>query len=313
MRFPKVLLFGSLLLFGAIGVAALVRNKSEQPAKAPTPVAQAVAIIPPKPVAASNKPPAPVNRIDMLFSPRGPTLPIVETVTYSSRADWQKGKAAWVADYARHFGTSTHFIARSLHGRPDYEVPPVANGDRFNVFRQGNWSFYLAVDSSRHLMYFYYVDGDKDTRTLIKTYEVGLGRIDPQATSQSLTPLGKYQLGQRTAIFSPGVQGSYRGQQTEMVRIFGTRWIPFEKELADCTAPAKGLGLHGAPWKVDGKTGKLVEDRQSVGSNESDGCIRLKIEDIEELYSIISTRPTVIEIVPDITTAHLPGKEVNPA
>jgi hypothetical protein len=310
MGYPKWLAIGSVVLFGVIGTTALLRRepapKQEQVAVAPAPKPTKA-----EPVAAAPKPPAPVNRIEMLFSPRGTTLPIAETVTYSSRASWQKGRAAWIADYARHHATSTHFIARSLNARADYEVPPVANGDRFNVLRDGNWSFYLLVDASRHQMYFYYLDHDKNTRTLIKTYDVGLGRADANSPSRSLTPLGKYQLGQRTAVFAPGVQGSYRGQQIEMVRVFGTRWIPFEKEVANCTAPAKGLGLHGAPWKPDTKSGKLIEDRASVGGNESDGCIRLKIEDIEELYAVISTRPTTIEIVSDITTANLPGKEVN--
>jgi hypothetical protein len=310
MAFAKWLVVGSLVLFGSIGAVALVQRKPAPQVAAEVQKPQVVKKVEaPKPVA-RQVPQA--NRIDQLFSPRGPTLPIVETVTYSSRAPWQKGKAAWVADYARHHATSTHFIARSLTGRADYEVPPVANGDRFNVLRDGNWSFYLLVDASRHQMWLYFLDEEQNTRTLIKNYEVGLGRPDAASASKMLTPLGKYQLGQRTAIFAPGVQGTYRNQPTEMIRVFGTRWIPFEKELGQCSAPAKGYGLHGSPWKPDPKTGKLVEDRASVGGNESDGCIRLRSEDMEELYAIISTRPTTIEIVSDYLTAQLPGVEKEP-
>jgi lipoprotein-anchoring transpeptidase ErfK/SrfK len=318
MSFCKWLLVISVVLFASIGAVALIQRKPSQatvsvkPSQAKVPVAKPQKAVVAAPAAKPTVRQLPqANRIDQVFSPRAAPLPFVETVTYSSRASWQQGKAAWIADYARHYATSTHLIARSLNGRADYEVPPVANGDRFNVLREGNWSFYLLVDVSRHTLWLYQLDHDKDTRLLIKSYPVGLGRLDPVATSKSLTPLGKYQLGQRTAIFTPGMQGTYRGQPTEMIRVFGTRWIPFEKEIAGCSAPAKGYGLHGAPWKPDPKTGKLVEERQSVGANDSDGCIRLRLEDIEELYALISTRPTTIEIVPDILTAQLPGREID--
>ena len=68
-----------------------------------------------------------------------------------------------------------------------------------NVLRQDEQlSFYLLVDLSCYTMWLYYVDSQQDTRTLIRSYDVGLGRSDPTASSHSLTPLGKYQLGQRT-------------------------------------------------------------------------------------------------------------------
>ena len=108
--------------------------------------------------------------------------------------------------------------------------------------------------------------------------------------------------------------GFFHDQKTEMIRVFGTRWIPFEKEVEGCSENAKGFGIHGAPWTIDPVTGQLVEDRIKVGQYESDGCIRLLSEDIEELFSIIVTKPTQIELVKDFHDAKLPGieKDINP-
>jgi len=48
-----------------------------------------------------------------------------------------------------------------------------------------------------------------------------------------------------------------------------------------------------------------------VGQYESDGCIRLSHEDMEELFSVIITKPTLIEIVKNSKDAKLPGVEVS--
>ncbi len=92
-----------------------------------------------------------------------------------------------------------------------------------------------------------------------------------------------------------------------MIRVFGTRWIPFEKEIEGCSEPAKGFGLHGLPWTSDPTSGALVESKMS--RYDSDGCIRLAQEDIEEIFSIVITKPTTVELVRDFHEAKLPGVE----
>jgi hypothetical protein len=104
--------------------------------------------------------------------------------------------------------------------------------------------------------------------------------------------------------------GLFHDKQVELIRVFGTRWLPFGKELGKGTAPSKGLGIHGAPWDLNQKEGKWVEQRQAVGSYESDGCIRMAFEDIEELFSIVITKPTIVDIVRNFKEAQLPGVEV---
>lgn len=239
-----------------------------------------------------------VDRTAELFSLVPPQLPVVETITYKSRVPWLKGRSAWISDYATHFKTSRHFIARSLSGKPDYFRHEVKDGDRFTVLKS-NVNFHLLLDTSRHRLWLYYVDKNSGEKGLIKSYPVSVGRLDPSRTSGSLTPHGIYKLGDRVAVHDETTTGHFQGEKVQMIRIFGTRWIPFQDEISGCTAPAKGYGIHGVPWSEDPITRKLVEDRSSIGQHDSDGCIRLLSADMEELYSIIVSRPTTIEIVND--------------
>ncbi len=74
-----------------------------------------------------------VDRIEEFFNKGDPKFPFVETIVYKSRVPWQKGRPAWLSDYAAHYETSRHFIARSLNGGPNYFKQDIAEGDRFNV------------------------------------------------------------------------------------------------------------------------------------------------------------------------------------
>lgn len=250
-----------------------------------------------------------VDRVNLLFTTDASKLPYVETVTYTSRVPWLKGRAAWIADYASYYQTTRHFIARSLNKKADYFSQKVGPGDRFNVFKKDiDVSFHLLIDLSNRKMWFYLVDQKTSERMLLKTYRVGVGRKDNKKSSGYLTPIGKYKLGEKVAIYQPGTMGIFRDQKVEMIRIFGTRWIPFEKELENCSDVAKGYGLHGTPW-VNDATGKLAEDREKIGQYNSDGCIRLASEDMEEIFAIVLTKPTVVEIVKEFKDAKLPGVE----
>ena len=93
-----------------------------------------------------------------------------------------------------------------------------------------------------------------------------------------------------------------------MIRVFGTRWIPFDQEIEGCTEMSKGFGLHGAPWVMDA-SGQLIEDLSKIGTYDSDGCIRFAAKDIEEIFAIIITKPTVVELVKNFHEAKLPGVE----
>lgn len=255
--------------------------------------------------------PPDVDRMAQLFNTYPPLLPIVETVSYTGRVEWLTGRAAYLGDYASHYQTSKHFISRSLHGMGNYLSDVVSKGDRFNVLRTDKEiEFHLLLDLSRLKMWVYYYDKNEDQRVLLKSYPVCAGRLDARSRSGSLTPLGTFSLGNEIAVYKSGSIGTYKSEATEMISIFGMRWIPLDREVAHCSGPCKGLGVHGIPWHRDAQ-GELVENRRCIGNYESNGCIRLRSEDIEELFAVIVSRPAFIHIVRDYTEAKLPGKEIS--
>ncbi len=252
-----------------------------------------------------------IDRVFQLFSTGSSKLPIVETVEYSSSASWLKGRPAWLSDYAAYYGTSRHFIARSLNGSLDYFSQKVSAGDRFNVFKKDKKiEFHLALDISRLQLALFYLDLDTHERVLLKVYPVGLGRIDPTKPSKTATPIGVYQLGEKVAVYKPGVMGFFHDKKTEMIQVFGSRWIPLGEEIEGCSEPGRGYGIHGAPWVVDPTNGQLIENFNCIGKYESDGSIRLLAKDMEELYAIVITKPTFIYISNDFHDITLPGVEV---
>ncbi len=319
MAAGRWVILGTVTLFSLIGAAAWVKKRgtpekvvvSESgvlsvPAAKPTTVVvhqNLAGTAPPplvRPVHSAKGDFPPIDRVFQLFTTGPSKLPIVETLTYSSAVSWLK-RPAWIADYAAYYQTSRHFIARSLNGTLDYLTQGVSEKSRFNVFRKDKKiQFHLLVDVSRCKMGFYYVDLDTNERVLLKTYTVGLGKLDTTSLSGTLTPLGRYTLGNRVAVYQKGAMGFYQDQKVEMIRVFGTRWIPLVAEEVG----KKGYGLQGAPWVGDS------EDVTVIGAYDSDGCIRMKGEDIEELYSIVLTKPTCVEVVKDFHSATLPGVEV---
>lgn len=240
-----------------------------------------------------------VDNIRSLFA-RGPhKSPIVQTVKYMSKVSWIKGRPAWIADYATHFKTSRHFIARSLNQKLDYETQKVSRGDYFNVLsEEKDINFFMVLDVSRAKMWFFYHDLDSGEKVCLKTLSVGLGRVSPDQASGTLTPLGVFRLGDKVAAYKKGAYGPFQDTEVELIQVFGTRWIPFAEEVSGIEISAKGYGLHGAPWDVD-EGENYTENLEVIGKYESDGCVRLAQKDIEEIYAIVITRPTYVEIVKD--------------
>lgn len=278
-------------------MAGWFKHRAAAPKKA-APIVQEIALgtsEEPRPIERISQSVVEVDRIAQLFA-LDSELPIVETISFTSRVPWLKDRPAWIADYASHYQTSRHFIARSLNQKADYFTQKVHPGDRFNVLKEGkDLRFHLVVDLSKSRMWFYYVLEGQE-KGLLKTYRIGLGKKDPRKASGYLTPVGTYALGEKIAIYKPGVTGFFQDSKVEMIRVFGTRWLPFDKEVQGCSETAKGLGIHGVPW-VSGSDGSLIEDLSKLGMYDSDGCLRMASQDIEELFAIVITKPTTVEIV----------------
>jgi hypothetical protein len=249
--------------------------------------------------------------VAQLFTPHSPILPIVETVSYVSRVPWLIDRPAYLGDWAAHYETSKHFISRSIRGAGLYLNEKVSRGDRFNVLRKDKViEFHMVVDLSRTRLWLYYFDKNENQRQLLKSYPICVGKLTPEKRSGSLTPTGVFEVGREVAVYKEGDRGIYLNEMCEMITVFGQRWIPLSREIADCSGSCRGLGLHGVPWARDPETGLFVEKRECIGGYSSLGSIRLLTEDIQEIFSIVTSRRSYVHIVKDFQEACLPGKEI---
>lgn len=264
-----------------------------------------------KPISSDADLPPDVNIMDRLFLPGKDMLPIVETVTYNVNAPWLEGRNAYIVNYADHHKTSRFFISRSLRRKADYFCEAISNGDTFNVLRNDKEiEFHLVLDLSRTKLWTYLYNATDDTRYLLSSCHACCGMLDPTLPSGSMTPTGTFKLGNKTAVYPPGVQGTFRGDPVDMLAVFGSRWIPIGEPVGECSGTAETLGIHGAAWYPNEKTGEYEECRNSIGRYSSLGCVRLFTEDVEEIFSLVVSRPSYIHIVKDFTLAELPGKEI---
>jgi hypothetical protein len=235
--------------------------------------------------------------LSVLFS-KGSCCQIVETISYKSHVPWKRHRPAWLIDYANYYTTPLDFIYRSFNGNRDATPTAIADGMQFNVFRRDlDFRFHIVVSLSSCRIRLYYVIPQERRVVFLKSYQVCVGRKDASHASGCLTPIGMYQLGPRVAVFRPKMMGMYKGKQIELMKVFGLHWIPFEKEIEGCSEPAKGFGIHGTPICRGEQGDELEEDNSSIGRCESDGCIRLAGKDMKELFSVVSTRTTYVEIV----------------
>jgi lipoprotein-anchoring transpeptidase ErfK/SrfK len=183
--------------------------------------------------------------------------PLPEKTTYAV----QDGDS--VRAIAQKFGTTVDLIVESNDlKRPDVIKP----GDRLRVF---TGKLALRVSKSRHDLLV------TSNGKFFKRYRVGTGKYDR-------TPIGSFVVSDR--IKEP-VWWRADGQTIpfgDKENILGTRWMALKS--AEGTEPVKGYGIHGT-W-----------DSDSIGKDESAGCIRLKNEDVEELFGIIPMG-TDVEIV----------------
>ncbi|MFA6714799.1 MAG: L,D-transpeptidase family protein [Victivallales bacterium] len=130
-------------------------------------------------------------------------------------------------------------------------------GKTYNIYA-GNWQ--IIVSKSRKKLYLF------DDGKIFKVYNVGIGKDDR-------TPTGTFKTGGKRKNpdwYSP--KGKIPFGEKE--NVLGTRWIRLVPN-GKTSRPVSGLGIHGT-WAPD-----------SIGKAESNGCIRLLNEDVEELFAII--------------------------
>jgi len=121
--------------------------------------------------------------------------------------------------------------------------------------------FSIVVDKSQNILT---LKADKE---IFKTYNVSTGK-------DFCTPTGTFKITIKT-INPPWYRGDKVIPPGSPDNILGTRWLGISKQ---------GYGIHG------------TTDPQSIGKQVTEGCVRLKNEDVEELYSIVPEGTEVVII-----------------
>jgi hypothetical protein len=107
----------------------------------------------------------------------------------------------------------------------------------------------------------------------VRQFSVGLGM-------NGRTPEGVFQIEElmpRPDYWPPGGKRVPFGQKGNPL---GTRWMGFRD-----TAEAQGIGIHG------------TDEPQSIGKDESQGCVRMRNEDVEQVFTW-ATVGTPVEVRP---------------
>ena len=162
---------------------------------------------------------------------------------------------------ARKFGTTVEMIVKGNElKRPDIIRP----GQRLKVF---TGKMGIAVSKSRHDLLV------TANGRFFKRYQVATGRYEK-------TPVGTFAVAERIP------EPPWHRDDGKVIpfgdkeNILGTRWMAIKS--TGTTPEIRGYGIHGT-W-----------DNASIGKSESAGCIRLKNEDVEELFEMVPLGTSVV-------------------
>lgn len=165
---------------------------------------------------------------------------------------------------ARKFGTTRDLICKSNNVRnPD----KIQVGDRLRVLSNASFAIHVSKTTNELLLtmngkFFkrYVVSTGKYGRTPVGTFKITVKEVEP-------------------IWYIDGRQIPYGDKEN----ILGTRWMAIE--ATGDTMPASGYGIHGT-WEPE-----------SLGKQASAGCVRMRNEDVEELFLIVpeGTPVTIVE------------------
>lgn len=171
-------------------------------------------------------------------------------------------KGDFLQNIARKFNTTIAAIQKSNNMSPmDFTIH---EGQTFCIYK-GDWK--IKVKKNDFKLYLY--DGNK----LFKLYDVGTGK-------QDRTPIGTFKITAKQA----NPTWYYKGKKYDFgskENVLGTHWMTLHP-TGKTNPGLKGYGIHGT-WEPE-----------SIGKMSSNGCIRMKNEDVKELFSIVPLNTEVI-------------------
>ena len=139
--------------------------------------------------------------------------------------------------------------------------------------------FHARVSKSDYRMDVFLYDAQKQP-VYVWSFPVGLGE-------SGSTPLGKWIVQEGRKVKNPAWSNPRTGEYFEAddpKNPIGEYWLALEG-MEPATENLKGYGIHG------------TVDPDSIGSQRSMGCIRLRDADIEQVYQMLEAGESTVEIV----------------
>lgn len=140
------------------------------------------------------------------------------------------------------------------------------------------------IDKSDYRMDLFVEDPD-GLRIYLKSYTVGLGEFDS-------TPIGKWLVKPGSKVGPANGGPSWvnprtgeRYDRNDPNIPIGEYWMALEG-MDDNTRDKKGYGIHA------------TNDQESIGRQESMGCIRMRDEDVDQVFYTLFEGASIVEIVP---------------
>lgn len=126
-----------------------------------------------------------------------------------------------------------------------------------------------------------YVEDPAGLRIYLCSYPVGLGEFDS-------TPVGLWRIKPRSKVVNPDWRnprtGEYYERDDPAIPI-GEYWMALEG-VDDNTREHSGYGIHG------------TNDEDSIGRQESMGCVRMQAQHVEDVFYMLSSGDSYVEILP---------------
>ncbi|MCH2175164.1 MAG: L,D-transpeptidase family protein [Lentisphaeria bacterium] len=174
----------------------------------------------------------------------------------------QRGDSLW--EISKKTGASMSVIAQS--NNLSLDNPRIYPGQVLRIY-SGDWV--IRISKNQYTMQVF--DGER----LVKVYRIGTGR-------QDRTPVGKFVVTgkEKNPVWYPGGTPVAADDPRNPL---GTRWMALKGTTPD-TVHYRGYGIHG------------TKDPESIGKMESNGCIRMVNQQVENLYDyILPGVPVIIE------------------
>lgn len=137
--------------------------------------------------------------------------------------------------------------------------------------------FHAVVDKSDFRLDLYLGSGAE--RVYVTSYPVGLGEFDS-------TPIGRFRVRRGSKLINPRWANPRTGELFEAddpANPIGEHWIGLEG-LDEAVRDLVGYGIHG------------TIEPESIGTQSSMGCVRMRPEDVAVVYEVLMEGSSVIEI-----------------